>query len=44
GDSIKNDVVGTDVYALLKKKAISITPVSLDPTALVEPSTIEKLL
>ena len=44
GDFIKSDTDGTDVYALLEKKVISVTPVSLDPTALVKSSIIKKLL
>ena len=44
GDLIENDARGTDVHAIMQNKNISVTPVSLDSTAVIELSEIEKLL
>lgn len=42
GDLIREEAEGTDVHALMQKEHISITPISLDSTARIEFSEIEK--
>jgi len=44
GDLIREEEEGTDVHAIMQKGHVSITPISLDSTARIEFSEIEKYL
>jgi 5'-nucleotidase len=44
GDLIREEKEGTDVHAIMQKGHVSITPISLDSTARIEFSEIEKYL
>lgn len=44
GDLIREEEEGTDVHAVMQKGYVSITPISLDSTARIEFSEIEKYL